>query len=224
MIQQLNEILELKRYDDFFSSLPKIVSELTEEERQELLVDLITYHYDRELFSDFKKAFDLIIGSKLNLNFNIEQWAPTFLSLIVSVSPERKLFDYFIKKGANINYIGDSYAFEDEETIKREVEYDSQRYFTCLDFVELKLADLIVVDYNYCPPTREELEKSHKNQGNNKNITISASEYHHLLEQSQYLWDLIYTNKIKDHIISSGGKTYSELKKEKSTIGNKVYK
>jgi hypothetical protein len=72
MIPQLNELLEAKQYDDFFYSLPKIISDFTEEERQELLTDIIDYYYDGKYFAQFKKAFELIIGAKLNLNFNID--------------------------------------------------------------------------------------------------------------------------------------------------------
>ena len=214
MIQQLQEKLDSKQYDDFFSILPNVVPKLTEKERQELLVYLMINQYDKELFSDFKNAFDLIIGSKLNLNFNIEHWAPTFLSLVIHTSPEIRLFDYFVKKGATINYIGDSYFCEDKKTIEKDFEkFDLERYATCLDFIELKLADLIVIDYNFSSPTHKKLESA---RNSNNDVTLSAEYYLQLLEQSQYLWELIQTDLLKDHIIHCGGKTYEELKKQRT--------
>ena len=213
MLKQLNEILEKKRFDDFFSSLPKIVSELTEKERQELLVDIFDFHYDRRQFSKFKKAFNLIIGSKLNLNFNIDHWAPTFLSLVILRAPSKELFDYFIKKGANINFIGDCYAFETEETINHETkELEIERYSTCLDFAQLKLDDMLVIDYNYDVPEKIIDGNWRELTEDDGEITISKNEYLYLYEQSEYLFDLINTDKLLVHIKNSGGKTYEELK------------
>lgn len=211
MIQQLKEELESKKYDDFLSSLANTVSKLTEKERQELLVYLITEQYDKEQFTVFKKIFDLIIGSGLNLDFNIEHWAPTFLALTVHIAPEIRLFDYFVSKGASINFIGDAYAFENEKTIKNTEDFGIERYATCLDFIELKLADLIAIDYNFAPPTQMELESA---RNNNNDVTLSAGYYLQLLEQSQYLWHLIRTDLLKDHIVYCGGKTHYELKKQ----------
>lgn len=212
MLKQLNEILETKRFDDFFSSLPKIVAELTEKERQDLLVDIIDFHYDRKQFPKFKKAFDLIIGSKLNLDFNIDHWAPTFLSLVILRAPSIQLFEYFLKKGANINFIGDTLAFEEGESL----EYEKKhllfgQYQTCLDFAQIKLDDLLTTDYNYDVPDKK-IEGHHADIEDGE-ITISKMEYLYLHEQSEYLFDLINTDKLLDHIKNSGGKTYEELKK-----------
>lgn len=220
---KLIEHIEQKDYEKFLLNWNKLKSDLSEIDKQHLLVEILANYYNRDYFSFYKKVFDEIIGSKLNLNFTTDHWAPTFLSLAVLVSPTLELFDYFVRKGAFINFIGDCYSFEDEETIKQEVEVmELERYSTCLDFINLKLADLFVVDYNFAPPSPENLEKSFSQKEKNKKITIGTDEYHDLLEQSEYLWDLINTDNLKDHIINSGGKTYEELKNNKNTTGNNM--
>ena len=212
MIEQLNELLELKQYDDFFSVLPKISSELNERERQQLLVNIIDFHYDKKLFSKFKKSFDVIIDSKLNLNFNIDHWAPTFLSLIILREPSIQLLEYFLKKGAEINFIGDTLAFEEGERLEYEKKYLLYgQYQTCLDFARIKLNDLLTTDYNYYVPNKK--IEGHHTDVEDGEITISKMEYLYLHEQTEYLFDLINTDKIIDYIELSGGKTYEELNK-----------
>ncbi len=211
MVKQLNEILETKRLDDFLESLPKIISVLSTKERQKLLVDIIDFHYDRKNFSKFKKAFDLIIGSKLNLNFNIDHWAPTFLSLVILKAPSIKLFEYFVKKGANINFIGDTLAFEEGANLEYEKEHLLYgRYQTCLDFAQVKLDDLLTTDYNYDVPNKK-IIGNHRDTAEGA-IIISKSEYLYLYEQAEYLFNLINTDRLLDHIKYCGGKTYEELK------------
>lgn len=213
MKEQLIELLELKQYDDFFSGLPKVILEMTEKERQELLVDIIDFHYDRNLFSKFKKAFDLIIGAKLNLNFNIDHWASTFLSLVVLRAPSFQLFEYFLKKGADINFIGDTLFFEEGESLEFEKKHLLYGQFqTCVDFTQIKLNDLLTTDYNFDVPGKR--SEGDWRDTTHENITISKSEYLYLYEQSEFLFDIINTDRLFDHMKRIGGKTYEELKKE----------
>ena len=156
---------------------------------------------------------DEIIDSKVSLDFIVDHWAPTFLSLAV-YRTSRQLFDYLVRKGANINFIGDSYAFETEEAIKREVgENGFERYATCLDFAETKLADALTTDYNYSVPEEIENYGAWLDFDRNEEITIKKQDYYYLLEQSLYLRDLIHTDRLVDHIKSLGGKTYEQLNK-----------
>lgn len=213
MLNELHDLLETKRFDEFFATLPELVHDLTEQERQELLVEIIDFYYDRKQFSRFKNVFDLIIGSKLNLNFNIEHWAPTFLSLVVLRAPYKELFDYFVKKGANINFIGDSYAFEDAESLEYELKHSLfERYQTCLDFAQLKLDDMLLIDYNYDVPDKKVDGDRSSLAEDAGDMTISIREYLYLYEQSEYLFNLIFTDRLVDHIKNSGGKTFEELK------------
>lgn len=210
MIKQLNEILELKRYDDFFACLPEIISELTEEEKQELLVDIIDFH--RKLHSKFINAFDLIIDDKLNLNFNIEHWAPTFLSLIVLRTPSIEIFKYFIDKGASVNFIADTLAFEEEENLN--YENDNllfRRFQTCLDFTQIQLDNLLGIDYNYDIPDNKVDSNLTNLYDQKKEITLDVNDYLYLYEQSEYLHHLVSISKLKDFIIQIGGKTYKQL-------------
>ena len=205
LIQQLEQ--------GIYTELQNYIAAFTEEERQNLLVEIIDWHYHQDKFSEYKKAFDIIIGTKLNLNFNIkDHWATTLLFLVILRAPHKDIFDYFVRRGAEINFIGDSYAFDDDETIKRDVEiYLCERYETCLDFINIKLSDLFQVDYNYIVPKKR--AKGHWTEcKEGDTITIEKSEYLYLHEQAEFLHDLIFTDKLRDHILDCGGKTYREIK------------
>jgi hypothetical protein len=211
-MENLYKHLENKDYTLLLKELNNVINDLSEKQKQQLLTDIVDLYYEHRHFSFFKKIYDRIIGSKLNLNFNIDHWAPTFLSLVVLRSPSIELFEYFVKKGADINFIGDTWAFYSEED--KETERDLkmfEQYQTCLDFAQLKLDDLLTVDYNYSIPEKKinlDWRESHLVEGE---ITISKMEYLYLHEQSEYLNNLINTDKLKDHIVRIGGKTYEDL-------------
>lgn len=197
---------------DFEKVWNGIKNDLNEKDKQELLTEILDNYYSEKKFNFFIKVFDIIIDSKVSLDFNIEHWAPTFLSLVVHKSSQQ-LFDYFLKKGANLNFIGDSYAFETEDTIKHEaIALKTERYATCLDFAENKLADLLTVDYNYSVPDTDEKNIHWSNIDDQEKITIRKRDFYYLVEQSQYLHDLIHTDRLVDYIKSIGGKRYEELK------------
>ena len=129
---QLIRSIEAKNFSDFEKVWTDLCNNLSETNKQNILTEIIDYYYSDKDFSFYVKVFDKIIDSKVSLDFNIDHWAPTFLSLVV-MKASRQLFDYFLRKGANINFIGDSYAFEPEEIIKHETEeIDIERYATCL--------------------------------------------------------------------------------------------
>ena len=197
-----------------YTELQNHIAEFTEEERQNLLVEIIDEYYRQDKFLEYKKAFEIIIGSKLNLNFNIkDHWATTLLSLVILRVPYINIFDYFVGKGADINFIGDSYAFDDEKTIKKEVADDlCERYETCLDFINGKLSDIFQIDYNYIVPEKK-IEGHWTEYKDGDTITIEKSDYLYLHEQAVFLHDLIYTDKLRDHILDCGAKTYREIEK-----------
>ena len=209
---QILKTLETKDIADFEKVWNELNNNFTEKDKQNLLTEIVDYHYSDKYFSFYVKVFDKILYSKVSLDFNINNWAPTFLSLVImKASPS--LFDYFLRKAANINFIGDKYAFETEEIIKQETEeMGMQRYATCLDFAEQKLADKLTVDYNYAVPELSEQTISWRDINPTEEITIKKQEYYNLVEQSHYLHDLIQTEKLVDHIKSLGGKTYKQLK------------
>ena len=208
---QIIKAIETKDFSDFEKVWIDLRNSLTEMDKQKVLTEIIDYHYSDNNFSFYVKVFDKIVDSKVSLDFNIDHWAPTFLSLVV-MKASRQLFDYFLRKGANINFIGDSYAFETAETIKQETEeLGIARYSTCLDFAELKLADDLTVHYNYSVPDTKEYFTSWQDFDDKEEITITKRDYYYLVEQSQYLHDLIHTDKLVDHIKSLGGKTYKQM-------------
>jgi hypothetical protein len=135
--------------------------------------------------------------------------------LVILKSPSIKLFDYFVNKGASINFIGDSFAFEEGESLEHEKKYALfDQFQTCLDFGRIKLDDLLTVDYNYDVPERKTEKDWREMLDEDGKITISKREYLYLQEQSQYLYDLVNTDKLLDHIKSLGGKTYDQLHEE----------
>ena len=79
-----------------------------------------------------------------------------------------------------------------------------------MDFAELKLAEILILDYHYYVPTKE-IEGYWMDYKDDETITIKKSEYLYLHEQSEYLFDLIHTNKLRDYILENGGKTYNEI-------------
>jgi len=211
MADQIINAIEIKDFSDFEKVWKTLGNGLTEIEKQNILTEIVEYHYSDKSFNFFIKVFNKIIDSKVSLDFNIAHWAPTFLSLVV-MKASKKLFDYFLRKGANINFIGDSYAFETEETIQQEIEkFGMKRYSTCLDFAELKLSDDLTVRYNYAVPEVKEYFASWQEIDDKEEITIPKRDYYYLVEQSQYLHDLIHTDRLVDHIKSLGGKTYVQL-------------
>ncbi len=214
-MKYLIELLEQNKYHIFFAELPTFIGKMPEKQRQELLVDIVDCYYNHNRFSEFKNAFDLIIGDKLNLDFNIEHWAPSFLSLVVLRWPIIELFDYFTKKGANINFISDTLAFESAEDLEfEEKQLLFGRYQTALDFAQIKLDDKLSCDYYYGLP-QSEPEQPCDNVNNNEIVTISKAEYMELQEQSWYLKDLVHTSRLIDYIKSLGGKTFEELSANK---------
>lgn len=213
MKELINCITE-KDFNRFLLFWSSKKSSLQESEKQNFLVEIMDNHYSNKDFSSFKKVFDSIIDSKVNLDFNIDHWAPTFLSLVILRCPGIELFNYFLKKGASINFIGDSLAFEEGENLEFEKKYAAQAQFmTCLDFTQFKLDDLLTVDYHFGTPP-EDFQDYWSGIEDNEEITISKQEYLNLLEQSRYLNDLISTDRLLDHIKSLGGKTYVELTKK----------
>lgn len=208
--KELTKAIEERNFELFTSEFESIKNQLSEKEKQSLLVEIVDNYFDDDDFSFFKQVLDKIIESKVSLNFCIDHWAPTFLCLAINEFSQQ-LFDYLLRYGAKLNYVGDKYFNESEETIKREVESASMRYWTCLDFAGLKLADMLTVDFQFAEMSWDKVKDIDPEEEPVGNITISKREYINLLEQSKYLHDLIKLDGLVDHIKSLGGKTYEEL-------------
>jgi hypothetical protein len=211
LVDQIIKSIETKDILAFEKTWNNLKNNMRETEKQDLLVEIIQNHYRERDFGYFIKVLDKIVDSKVSLDFNIDHWAPTFLSLTITKS-SLQLFNYFIRKGAKINFIGDRYAFSSADIVKYETEeLGNIRYSTCLDFAELKLSDDFTVHYNYAVPETNEHFKSWQDFDLKEEITISKRNYFYLIEQSQYLHDLIHTQRLINHIKSLGGKTYDQL-------------
>ncbi|MBK7147597.1 MAG: hypothetical protein IPH78_01945 [Bacteroidetes bacterium] len=207
----LIKAIETKNFSDFEKAWTKLHNRLTETDKQHLLTEIIDYHYTDKEFHFYVNVFDKIIDSKVSLDFNIDLPAPTLLSLVV-LKGSRKLFDYFLRKGANLNFIGDTYAFMPEESTQPDIEEpDTERYSTCLDFAEHRLADDLVVNYRSLVIDIKEYITNWQGIDDKEEITVKKRDYYCLLEQSEYLRDLIRYGRLVEHIKSLGGKTYSQL-------------
>ena len=179
--------------------------------KQEFIREIIAFHYDDKEFPFFQSVLDKIIGDGLNLNCHIEHWAPTFLCLSVHVV-SRNLFDYMLSKGADINFVGDPYAFEDDEYLRNELKLEDRRFTTCLDFGLLKQSEMMSADYHYQRPDWTGIEAPWAEIDPAEEITVSKRYYAYILEQSQYLFELIHLEKLIEHIRMKGGKSYAQLR------------
>ena len=209
-MEKLLELVGNRDLDGFISGWNNSKGDFDESLKQELLTQIIAFHYDDGDFDFFRKILDIITEDPLNLDFNIEHWAPTFLSLAVHVV-SRDLFDYLRSKGAGINFIGDPYAFEDDEYLREELKLEDRRYATCLDFAEMKLRDMMGSDYHYQKPDWTGVEASWTEIDASEELTVSKRYFAYLVEQSQYLFELIHLNGLIEHIKNSGGKGFDEL-------------
>jgi hypothetical protein len=209
-MENLFEHISNRDLSSFLAEFENMKNDLDEVQKQELITQIIAFHYDEKDFDFFRKSMDAIIEDHLSLNFNIEHWAPTFLSLAVHVVSQN-LFDYLLSKGAGINFVGDPYAFEDDEYIRTELKLEDRRYATCLDFAELKIRDMMGTDYHYQKPDWTGIEAPWAEIDASEEITVSKRFYAYLVEQSQYLYELIHLNLLIEHIRKSGGKGYNEV-------------
>lgn len=197
--------------DKFYSLWKEVNKDFAEEDKQELLTDIIDDFYSENEYLFFTKIFDQIIDSKLDLNFQIDHFAPTFLTLVILNAPSIELFDYFVNKGADINYVGDTFAFYTEKEIEEEKELQLfPQYQTCLDFIEICIEDLEM--YINMPALTQEVEELLKDK---ETITIkgnaSQNNDSEFYKEPNYTEDLAKTEELKEHIIKLGGKRYEEL-------------
>jgi len=202
--------IETLNFTAFEKEWSEIKDKLTEKDKQDFLEEIVSCCYSDKDIDFIIMVLDKIIDNNVSLDFSIDHYAPTFLSLSV-YKVSKKLFDYLLQKGATINFIGDNCASETEEYIKKEIGDNLHlRYDTCLDFAEMVLADTLSTDYNYHVPDKTEDITWHQID-NKELITVKKKDYYYLLEQSQYLHDLIHTDNLVYYIKSLGGKTYQEL-------------
>jgi hypothetical protein len=204
--------IEHRDLENFISLFNTYKNDLTEEFKQQLLVQIVDKYSSIREFPFFKNIFDAIIGSKLNLNFNIDHWAPSFLSLVVFKTPSIEILDYFVRKGANINFIADFYFFENEELIEQEEVLP--RYFTTLDIAMRTRDDMLVVDnFSYTYRSTEEFKgvENWRQMNCNETIEVNKKDYFELIEQSMYLQNLILIDELIDYIVLIGGKEYDEI-------------
>jgi len=168
---------------------------LSQEEKQLLLIVIFDEYYDFKNYSFFKKVFDIFIESKINLNFKIvNHWADNLLSLVVLKAPHIQLFDYFIDKGAKLNYVS-----------KASDKYEQSQ--TCLDFSEMKFYDAVEDnEFEFFSDINPNFDTILEDK-----VCIDKSEYLGLLERSEKLKDIYETYKLINHIIAIGGKRFAEL-------------
>ena len=203
----LNKHIELLDFDVFSAVWGNLKKQLTEREIQDFLCEVVEEYYTESHFLFFRKVIDKVSSALPSLDFSIDHWAPTFLTLAVHVNSQM-LFDHLIEKGANINFIGDNYFGETAEVIQSEVdEMHLPRYETCYDFAVLKKADMLTVEYQFKQMSLAGVDINSIGE----EVTISKEDYISLVNQSQYLKDLIQLDKLVGHIKALGGKRYIDL-------------
>jgi len=191
-LENLIYFIEKIDYDLFKNEFLK--QNLSDYEKQRLLLEIIKEHYNHDLFLFFKLVFDLIIENNFDLNFATKNsWTSNLLSYIILIIPNIELFDYFISKNANVNFF-----------VKDKYESNNQ---TCLDFAEMKFYDAVEDnDFLYFSEIKPDFSCI-----KDDNVCINKSDYEELLLRSNYLKDIYDTYKLKNHIIAIGGKRFAEL-------------
>ena len=150
-IYELYNYLEDGRYNFFIKSYWLKRKFLPESYKQQLLVKIIEGCYNDKYYKGYKYIFNVFIYDNVSFNFSVDDWVPNFLSLIIDKAPYKNLFHYFIRKGADINYVGDLFANDEDtyEELKKTHNCPILRYETCLDFVQKKLDYLMSEDCVY---------------------------------------------------------------------------
>lgn len=216
MTSQLLDFLVLKRPFDFYECLKIVGNDLSEKEKQELLVHIIDEHYNYSQYGLFKRIFNLIIGDGMNLNFNVVHEAPSFLSLVILKTPYLAVLDYFLKKGACINFVGDALALVSEDAFEYEKMYlRRERYQTCLDYAEEKLQKLISSKTSF-NTSRDKFEYFESQENDHGDILLDSASYYELKKQSNFLKDIILTKRMVDYLKYLGAKSYKDMKMLKS--------
>jgi hypothetical protein len=108
-IDGLFNLLEKEDYDSFMEVWKKEGTKLSELEKQPLLTRIVDELYATDRFYHLKKVFDAIIGSKFN--FNIDHYAPTFLSLVILRAPLFWNFRLFSAKRSQYQFHWRHYGF-----------------------------------------------------------------------------------------------------------------
>lgn len=205
---ELYKYLEEGNYNRFLSSYWLKRPFLTESDKQRLLVKIIEGCYNDKDYKVYKHIFYPFIYDNVSFNFSVDDYVPNFLSLLIDKAPYKNLFHFFIRKGADINYVGDLYENDEYtyEKLQESYEVPISRFETCLDFVQKKLDYLMSEDCVY-----GEGETSNVVKDENDRIISATFTFKDVSEQDEYHSDLIKTIRLKDFIISLGGKTYEEL-------------
>ena len=209
MISTLLDFLNLNRRDEFVECLEMVYKDLSEEEKQVLLFEIMNRFYQHNLFDEFIQIFNMILREPINLNFNVNHRAVSFLSLVVCKAPYLKLVNYFIKKGACINFTGDVLAFVSKKNVEfAKMHLDGNRYQTCLDFAETELDNLISKDvsFNFKMSGPKFVCEDPTNESSR--MLIDTSEYSELYAQKQYLCRIILTRRIIDYLKALGARNY----------------
>ncbi len=194
-MEKLFNFVKERNFTEFVSHWEQINT--TEAERQEFITEIIEWLYERKDFGFFVKICDVILSKKTNLDFIIEHYAPFFLAL-VAYKADKQLFDYFLRKGAKLNFIAET----EDETL------------TCLDFLQEHYFDRFLL-YNFAPPQTNFRDMDWVEGEELKgDIIISKEEYYYLVEQALYLQEIVFTDRLLDHMKSLGAKTYKQLKME----------
>ncbi|MDZ4758754.1 MAG: hypothetical protein SGJ10_11555 [Bacteroidota bacterium] len=73
---------------------------------------------------------------------------------------------------------------------------------------------MVSTDYNFSVPDKPEEDLHSTEIKDDEKITVNRSTYYYLIEQAEYLRELVHTDNLFYHIKSLGAKTYGDLKRK----------
>ena len=90
--------------------------QLSKEEIQELWVEVIDSCNVYSSISGIQSFFEQTFKLTKDLNFHVkDHWAPSFLALVALRIPKTPVLHFFIKNGADLNFVFDELYFIEEK-------------------------------------------------------------------------------------------------------------
>ena len=212
---ELLKTIKSKDLESFRSIWNSTHKDITDTDKLNLLSDIIQMKFDFDEFYEFHiKVFDLILGENINLNSNIryqDSRSTTILGLIVTHIPELdSTLIYFVNKGADINYLCDNFAFDEDckiEKITKKVNFP--QYQTCLDIAK---EQRIYLGYNGDAIKDNFVEGAYYNMPETEEVVeVNIKKYNCLLDNSNTLRNIEAIEGMIAHIKELEGKTYAEI-------------
>jgi len=209
-MEKFIEYIENKDYNGLKQHWLREKGNYTDCDKQKLLYNIFLSFYKDKEYAFFRKLLKLFTDDKVNLNFSTDDYYCTLLSLAISM-PSKILFNLFLEHGAKINFVGDKFAFENEESIKKELESGTERYFTCMDFANEIWGDYFILFHHWRPDIDKYSSEQSIAIDDKEMVTLPLRELVYYMEQANELHDIIITGEIIDELERNGAKRYDTM-------------